>query len=86
MRQGADVYGTYPAEVNSHLEVSSHLETSSYTGALLGEPIGRFAYFARHEIMANQLPFEGDFGVRRLEKLGQSFDARGRNDGIHAPS
>jgi hypothetical protein len=41
----------------------SRVETSSYTRALQGEPVRRFTHFARQQIVACQLPFEGDFSV-----------------------
>ena len=44
-----------------HAELESRLETSSYPCALQGEPVRRFAHFARHQIMASQLPFERNF-------------------------
>src|SRR5439155_20025277 len=61
-------------------------EASSYSSALQGEPICRFAYFARHETVASQLPLESDICVRRLEKLNQSFYTRSRNNRIHSSS
>lgn len=41
----------------------SRLETSSYPRALQGEPVRCFAYFARDQIVAGQLPLEGHFGA-----------------------
>jgi hypothetical protein len=50
-----------------HAGWCSRLETSSYTRALQGEPVRRFTYFARHQIVASQLPFLRYFSVGCLE-------------------
>ena len=46
-----------------HAEWHSRLEASLYAGALQGEPVRCFAHFARHQIVAGQLPLESHFGV-----------------------
>jgi hypothetical protein len=46
-----------------HAESESRLETSSYPRALQGKPIRSFAHFARHQIVAAQLPLESYFRV-----------------------
>jgi hypothetical protein len=52
-----------PCHAGSH----SCLEASLYARALQGEPLRRFAHFARRQIVASQLPLESHFRVRLLE-------------------
>ena len=42
----------------------SSLEASSYAGALQGEPVRRFAHFARHQIVTRRLQLESHFRAR----------------------
>ena len=50
-----------------HAREEHYLQTSSYAGALQGEPVGCFAYFAREKIVTAQVPFQSDVGVRGFE-------------------